>query len=494
MSARISLPRRLITTALGALAGLAACAVTLTAMPPEAGAQQLSSTLTRRLPAERHPGFAGRYAVVLAPAAAAGSETAAAAEALTRRLLDYGFEVFALGSVIRADLEGGVRDIARQLQQSPNAEVALLIYGELIKGDDDLYLAPSDLSDAARGQTATLGTSAVRLTDVLRRLSDAQPRRLVVVADGCGAPPGGGSCLAGLESQFAGRAIIATQQRQGARANPGGAMHAPFLTLTTSPGLAFNSLPERLRNSTGTTPVDIVVTPSLPGDFAFLPDNYLPTLPHACNRIAEVLTPAEGPESAVWPHLEACERAVAVWSYATHFRANLAKLRELLAYRRATAGCEAGPAIEAYLRGFAGGAYVEQVRAHQERCKPRITAAQVTSQFDDLIRRRASADDFTGLGRQALEAGHAQGAFRAFEEADPRLSEEAAWHMARFYDPAETSPAYKAVGAVASPANAIAYYALWSARSERHRTALRQICASAAVMAQADIALRRQCP
>lgn len=123
----------------------------------------------------------------------------------------------------------------------------------------------------------------------------------------------------------------------------------------------------------------------------------------------------------------------------------------------------------------------------------RITAAEVTRQFDDMVRRRASAEEFAGLGKRALEAGHAPGAFRAFEEADPRSNEEAAWHMARFYDPSETAPAFRAAGAPPSAANAIAYYALWKTRSERHRNALRALCSAQSTLVQGNATLRAQC-
>lgn len=345
--------------------GLAAAAPALAQATPPA--------VSRLLPIERHPNFPNRIAVVIAPSPALNvraGHAANEAERAVQRLREYGFEVLSLGLSTRPELVSSVRDISRQLQQSPNAEVAVLIYGELIKFGDDIFIAPNDLTDSARRQPASLEINAMRLSVMLRWISEAQPRRLVVVADACTGPLASGSCLAGLEAQLAGRAIIASHRRASTSPLGAGSLHGPLMTVTTTPGLPFSALPDRLRTNSGTTQIDIVATSPLPGDFSFLPANYLETLPHGCNRVADILAQPDGPESAVWPHIEACERAVTVWNYAPHFQSNLGRLRELQAYRRAVASCESMAAIEAYIRDYPNGAYIQRVRAHQERCKP----------------------------------------------------------------------------------------------------------------------------
>jgi hypothetical protein len=106
---------------------------------------------------------------------------------------------------------------------------------------------------------------------------------------------------------------------------------------------------------------------------------------------------------------------------------------------------------------------------------PRSALAELHGEYAALLQRRASAADLLAFGNKAIESGEGTIAFRAFEEADPGASEEAAWQLARFYDPRVTSGPTRA--AAAPNASWAAYYhALWKGRSTRHTDELRTLC------------------
>jgi hypothetical protein len=109
-----------------------------------------------------------------------------------------------------------------------------------------------------------------------------------------------------------------------------------------------------------------------------------------------------------------------------------------------------------------------------------------------LLRERAPAARFVDLGAKAIEARQGAVAFRAFEEADPSANADAAWQLARFYDPRNTDETYR--GAVQpSTTRAAYYYALWRNRSPRHTDELRALCAAQAEFAARDERLRALC-
>lgn len=107
--------------------------------------------------------------------------------------------------------------------------------------------------------------------------------------------------------------------------------------------------------------------------------------------------------------------------------------------------------------------------------QPRAELAELERRYAALLERRPPAADLLAFGHEAVGFGHGRIAFRAFEEADPAASEEAAWELARFYDPrVVTGPLRDA--ATPNLAFAAYYHALWKGRSARHTEALQAIC------------------
>lgn len=109
-----------------------------------------------------------------------------------------------------------------------------------------------------------------------------------------------------------------------------------------------------------------------------------------------------------------------------------------------------------------------------------------------LLDQSAAGSAFLELGGVAIEARQGGAAFRAFEEADPVASADAAWQIARFYDPRNTDATYREA-ARPNVSRAAYYYALWRNRSPRHTDELRSLCESNADLVGRDERLRAIC-
>lgn len=118
--------------------------------------------------------------------------------------------------------------------------------------------------------------------------------------------------------------------------------------------------------------------------------------------------------------------------------------------------------------------------------------SDLLQQHARLLRDRAAAAAFVDLGTSALSARQGAIAFRAFEEADPAASADAAWQLARFYDPRNTEPSYREA-VEPNPTRAAYYYALWRNRSVRHTEELRALCAASSELLGRDERLRTLC-
>ena len=110
----------------------------------------------------------------------------------------------------------------------------------------------------------------------------------------------------------------------------------------------------------------------------------------------------------------------------------------------------------------------------------RLTAAELRQRYVRLLDERAPAGAFLELGETALVSRQGSTAFRAFEEADPVTNADAAWQLARFYDPGNADVAYREA-ARPDIVRAAYFYALWRNRSPRHTEALRVLCEGNAV-------------
>jgi hypothetical protein len=108
--------------------------------------------------------------------------------------------------------------------------------------------------------------------------------------------------------------------------------------------------------------------------------------------------------------------------------------------------------------------------------QPRRTSEEALERrFYDIRNAGSSAGALAALATEALENGAGRVAFQAFEEMDPVRDSEAAWRMARFYDPRLSEPTLRDV-AVPNAARAAHYYGLWKDRSDRHARELRELC------------------
>jgi hypothetical protein len=123
---------------------------------------------------------------------------------------------------------------------------------------------------------------------------------------------------------------------------------------------------------------------------------------------------------------------------------------------------------------------------------PLRSRVELIQQHDRLLRERAAPAAFVELGTSALSARQGSVAFRAFEEADPAANQDAAWQLARFYDPRNTEAAYRET-VEPNAARAAYYYALWRNRSARHTEELRALCAANGDAAGRDEHLRTLC-
>lgn len=131
------------------------------------------------------------------------------------------------------------------------------------------------------------------------------------------------------------------------------------------------------------------------------------------------------------------------------------------------------------LAGGAGAAWLYRDRLSSpvapSQPESRPDPAEFTRRYATLLQRRAPATDLLAFGAEAMASGQGAMAFRAFEEADPAASEEAAWQLARFYDPRVTTGPARAAAAPNAPWAAY-YHALWKGRSTRHTDELRGLC------------------
>jgi len=121
-----------------------------------------------------------------------------------------------------------------------------------------------------------------------------------------------------------------------------------------------------------------------------------------------------------------------------------------------------------------------------------VSAAEIKSQLDQLMRDQAPADQFVALGRRALEAGYGALAFEAFDQADFTKNPDAAFELGKFYDPRVTDPAHRGA-AVANPERAASYYSRWKSVSSKHAEQLRGLCATVTAEAATNASLKKLC-
>ncbi|HTF67885.1 MAG TPA: hypothetical protein VK638_34920, partial [Edaphobacter sp.] len=73
------------------------------------------------------------------------------------------------------------------------------------------------------------------------------------------------------------------------------------------------------------------------------------------------------------------------------------------------------------------------------------SSEEMSRRYATMLTNGGTVTNFLEFGREALQTGNGQVAFRAFEEANPTTNEDAAWELARFYDPRNDDAVYRAV-------------------------------------------------
>lgn len=157
-------------------------------------------------------------------------------------------------------------------------------------------------------------------------------------------------------------------------------------------------------------------------------------------------------------------------------------------------GALAGAALVALLAAGGAWALLRRPAATSPLPPPRDAALHCVHDFASkaAAARDGSDDDRVHAAEAALAGGCGTQAFAALDGADWEMSEAAAWHLARFYDPNETDPTVRAA-ASPHPDWAAAYYARWAPRVPREAAALRQLCTTDAAALDANAQLKRAC-
>ena len=157
-------------------------------------------------------------------------------------------------------------------------------------------------------------------------------------------------------------------------------------------------------------------------------------------------------------------------------------------------GALAGAALVALLAAGGAWALLRRPAATSPLPPPRDAALHCAHEFGSkaAAARGGSDDDRVHAAEAALAGGCGAQAFAALDGADWEMSEAAAWHLARFYDPNETDPSVRAA-ASPHPDWAAAYYARWAPHVPREAAALRQLCTTDAAALDANAQLKRAC-
>ncbi|ACK82816.1 hypothetical protein [Methylorubrum extorquens] len=121
-----------------------------------------------------------------------------------------------------------------------------------------------------------------------------------------------------------------------------------------------------------------------------------------------------------------------------------------------------------------GGTHVTQ--APSPAPTPPFSEVDAKGQLNALINGSATDAQFVEMGRKALAAGYPVIALRAFEQVvDPKQNEEAAFQIARIFDPLVTDSVYASVHN-RRPERASPYYSYCKRTSSRCAEALNRLC------------------
>ncbi|WP_336489989.1 hypothetical protein [Methylobacterium nigriterrae] len=224
-------------------------------------------------------------------------------------------------------------------------------------------------------------------------------------------------------------------------------------------------------------PVSLPEEPAPPSD----PEPVVP--PNAAlESLPAAAMPPESPRRRIWPALLALVLLlVAVGAGTYHY---LGKKADIIVSRDGPATPWPAPAPPPEPRPPSTSPPMPET--------PHFSAAELRQRHVRLLDERAGAAAFVALGETAIASKQGGAAFRAFEEADPVANADAAWQLARFYDPRNEDAAYRDA-AQPNVVRAAYYYALWRNRSARHTDELRGLCEANADLAGRDDRLRTIC-
>lgn len=304
-----------------------------------------------------------RIALLIVPQPAAASGRAATAhadeEAYRKRLRDIGFDVWTLGPADRPQLERGLREAVARLPE--DVQIAVFALGPSVGGTDDVHILPKDAPSDASQRPDMLDSEGLRLSDLLRRISQRRARDLVAVVDEC-QPAAGGRCDFDAAAGASGASIIGSERA--GRRSPSGAplagrasLREPMLGAMAQEGESFLQSFAFLRRALSDSDLEPRASGSLTTSFAFLPQGFFAGLPSACNRIDPNADPASLRGVNLDPPIGACEAATATYPYARAFEDRRQAGREQRAFQKATASCEDGTAIASYSAAYPAGRF-----------------------------------------------------------------------------------------------------------------------------------------
>ncbi|TXM64414.1 hypothetical protein [Methylobacterium sp. WL120] len=124
---------------------------------------------------------------------------------------------------------------------------------------------------------------------------------------------------------------------------------------------------------------------------------------------------------------------------------------------------------------------------------PVFSEADAKGQLNALINGSATDSQFVEMGRKTLAAGYPVIALRAFEQVvDPKQNEEAAFQIARIFDPLVTDAVYASVHN-RRPERASPYYSYCKRTSSRCAEALNRLCGANPDLKRANAKFADEC-
>jgi hypothetical protein len=378
-----------------------------------------------------------RIAVLIHPHPAGGSARAMVAvrdrEVLAERFKAIGFDVLPIGPGERPALAQDLRAALARLPEG--ADVVVVALGETLGASHDFYLA----SSTADAGSVPLDTRAVRVGDLLRRLSTRHPREVVVILDECRSVTSDGCAQAAAaapsDASIIGGERVDARNRSTPLASPR-SLREMLLIATAEEGAVLPASYDSIARMLAGTDLRPLSSPRLSASFAFLPLGYFAGLATECGRVdpnAELGTLETGSTEAF---VRACDEAVANYPFTRFFSTRREAAREQLSFLRAVSSCAQTLPAASYRSSYPTGRFRGAVDDFSRDCERRAQEAR-----DDRRRREAmtiqdepSLADRSAPHQPGPETDGRRGEQTASRR-DPATFEEGTYHYVTGLDP-----------------------------------------------------------